>query len=237
MSDHKPIFPVRLLRTFCPPHLLEVIEGRQNFSKNSLGKRMEMFSNGFRTSKSGSPVMMQLALPERASSRHLLSFGSRHAETLCDGTIHSMIFVYRLMISMRASIGLKYRSNFFLKIVSESSSRVSLEASKVWSCSAFLTAEAVIPEGESAAPITALQSKTERIYSFFKSSVSLSSVRPCLLACSAVNSNKSLSDCEEVTRSTQIFRSISRFSLATLLNFLANSSSNSMVSVFIFQRY
>ena len=44
---------------------------------------IEIPRNGFKTSRSLSPVIMQSALPDKASSRYLLSFGSRQATILC----------------------------------------------------------------------------------------------------------------------------------------------------------
>jgi hypothetical protein len=204
----------------------------------SLGDKMSMFWKGSRTSKSGSPVMIQSALPDKASSKYLLSFGSRQTNTWWIGIIHLIKLVYLEMASSRMSIGLKYLSNFGFRIRLENSSIVAADANKVWNVSAFLSAWAATPLGVSDALITMLQSITSRIYSSLSNSFSLSSVIPCCCACSAENSSKSLSDFEEdVTRSTQILRSISRFSLFTRLSFSARLSSNSRVMVFMKQIY
>ncbi len=47
--------------------------------RNSLGVTIAIPRNGFRTSKSSSPVTSMSALPQTPSSRNLLSFGSRHS--------------------------------------------------------------------------------------------------------------------------------------------------------------
>jgi len=50
-------------------------------SKKSLGEMIGIFSNGLSASRSGSLVMIQSALPLKASSRYLSSLGSLHAFT------------------------------------------------------------------------------------------------------------------------------------------------------------
>ena len=128
-----------------------------------------IFSNGCRTNRSGSPVMTQLALPERASSRYMSSLGSRQTLTRWKGTINSHLLEYRDMIAKRTSIGRKYLSNLVLSRVSENSRRVFSDKIIWWKSSARLMACAEAPVLERAALMSTLQSTTTLIYSSFTS--------------------------------------------------------------------
>src|SRR6266481_3771419 len=100
-------FSIKILRIFCPPHLLEEIVGDQNFSKNSLGEMMGIFSNGLRTNRSSSFVTMQSDFPDTANSRYMSSLGSRQMTMVRVGLTNSILLAYLEIISRRVSIGLK----------------------------------------------------------------------------------------------------------------------------------
>ena len=106
---------------FGPDHLYEEIE-----SKNSFGVIIGIFSNGLRTSRSGSPVMMRSAFPERASSKYLLSSGSRQRDTWWETMTDTVSARYRVNSILR-SASLKYLSNLLLCTTSFNSSYISLE--------------------------------------------------------------------------------------------------------------
>ena len=70
-----------------------------------------IFSNGLRTSRSGSPVMMQSAFPERASSRYMSSSGSRQIVTVWNtGIILTNVCISKINSSLDSRV--KYLSNF-----------------------------------------------------------------------------------------------------------------------------
>lgn len=152
---------------------------------------IEILSNGFRTSKSGSPVMMQSALPDIASFRYISSFGSRHAFILTSGIITEENCKMVLRIPGLVSSGKKYFLNFALNKVPWSSSNV-LGEIRCW-CESITSSSARNGTEffESDALIITFVSITTRIYSSFSKSLSLSSVRPCFRACSAVLINNS----------------------------------------------
>ena len=93
---------------------------------------MGIFSNGWRTNKSGSPVTMQSALPERASSRYMSSWGSRHIFTECSTETILTIFCTCKINSNRVS-RFKYLSNFDRINTRLNSLKVFLEA-RISSC-------------------------------------------------------------------------------------------------------
>jgi hypothetical protein len=192
-----------------------------------------IFSNGCSTNRSGSPVMMQSALPERASSRYISSMGSRQTFTRWKGTINSHLLEYRDIIAKRTSMGRKYLSNLVLSRVSENSRRVFSDRIIWWKSSACLMACAEAPVLERAALMRTLQSTTTFIYSSFKSSSSSVSFMPCCSACVAENASRSLNDEESVMRSTINFSIISLLIFSILLNLSASSSLTSKVIVFI----
>ena len=145
---------------------------------------MGICSNGLRTNKSRSPVTIQSAFPERASSRYMSSFESRQAWTW----LVIFIFVLRISYSSRNNClnSLEaYRSNFGLISTSIISAKTEFERSKVTEEDlAFNTAW---PEGEESfnkALTTTLQSKINLIYSSLSSSSRISGVKPFFLACS-----------------------------------------------------
>lgn len=81
---------------------------------------------GFKISKSSSPEIMKSALPETASSKNLLSFGSRHSIIFSSG---STGVPYRTKLAMNCFLSscVRYWSNFLRHKTSCSSVRVEKE--------------------------------------------------------------------------------------------------------------
>jgi hypothetical protein len=132
---------------------------------------MEMFSNGFRTNKSGSPVTMQSALPDKASSRYVSSFGSRQIIMVWRTGI-ILIKVCTSAISSSLDSRVKCLSNLGLRNTRLNSSKVCIEAIII---SAFLDfsqhLSAVLPLEMKALKST-LQSKITITYFLVSSSIS-----------------------------------------------------------------
>lgn len=88
---------------------------------------MGILRNGFKVSRSSSPVMMQEAFAAMASSKNLLFLGSRQVDIVMEG-VNIIAFVSTLlMISHRSISSGKYLSNFCLNKTSINSSIVLLE--------------------------------------------------------------------------------------------------------------
>ena len=124
---------------------------------------MEIPRNGFKTSKSLSPVMMRLDLAVTANSRNLLSFGSRHSVmeiVILNGLllVSSFSNIYSRSLSFR-----KYLSNFLRKIMAMSSFDVSLEIHNTPISKAFSKAFRGIEFFKSVALISELVSNTNRL--------------------------------------------------------------------------
>ncbi len=198
---------------------------------------MGIFSNGFRTSKSKSLLIIASAFPESASSRNILSFGSRQTLTSWLILINLLFSVKRCTKISRSYSLLKYLSNFFFLTVASNSAVTAQD--RIISCSLkpFRTTRSLIDPFRIAALIKTLVSRTIIIYdSSFNKSFRISSVIPCCLAYSLMLSitwNKvrlSFSKRDNVS-------SVNDFSASdNCSNLLASSSSTFSVIVFINQR-
>ncbi len=147
-----------------------------------------IFSNGWRTNRSGSPVIIQSAFPKRASSKYISSLGSRHHFTC---SVISTV-VERDLISSRNDCLTSfetYRSNFFRIITSINSASTGLDINKVEEIDFTLSKATPGREvSNNKALIKTLQSKTRRIYSSLSNSSRISGVKPFFLACSLASS-------------------------------------------------
>src|SRR5690606_18737955 len=125
---------------------------------------MGIARNGWRTSKSLSPVIIQSAWTETASSRYLSSLGSRHAlmETL--GTKNSLPKYISSIISQRSPSFLKYESNFSRNKTSTNSARVWFEIAKIPKLMALRSAFLLTDSGIRAALIKLFVSKTKTLF-------------------------------------------------------------------------
>lgn len=179
--------------------------------------------------------MIQSACADRASSRYILSLGSRQIVTQWEGAIHSALLKYREMISIRVSRGLKYLSNFGLRIVCVSSSIVASDINITCESSINRTTFEDVLFTMRDELIMTFASITTRIYSSFSNSFNFSCVIPCFSACKALNSIRSLREADVVMRSSNILRRASLFSLLILSNLSANSSLTLKVIVLITQ--
>ena len=193
-----------------------------------------IFSNELSASKSLLPVIIQFALPESASSRYLLSLGSRQRVTVCDTSTILYRVVKRWMKRSLSYSFLKYLSNFFFFNVLNSSWVVGIERIKTSFKNAFRTARSETDCLIIAALITTFASMTTvKHYSSFSKSFSLSSVRPCFLAYSLMSSITS----NNVRLSSKSRASVSMancFSTSvSRSNFEANSSLTFSVMFFI----
>ncbi len=195
---------------------------------------MGMVSNGFKTSKSGSPVTMQSALAERASSRYLLSSGSRQIFTRCVTCTITAKDSYSLINSSLNSL-LKYLSNLDLITTFSSSVKVKIDINIT---SAFLAFSNACPDEEASfksALISTLQSRTIFTYFSLSSCSNISGVSPFLRACSLASfiiSSRLLF----LPTSKSNVSAIDFFSATDiLLNFSAVVSFTSSVIVFINQ--
>lgn len=195
---------------------------------------MGMFSNGFNASKSGSPVMMQLAWPERASSRNMSSFGSMLFETRWVIAINFVSALYRAKNLLR-SPALKYLSNLLRLITSFSSSYRRSELTIFPNPQALSKALSCTDPLKIAALINTLVSITKFNYFSFSNCSSSSGVIPCFWAYSLM----SFITCRSVRLSSIKRRTISLNPfLSSSLSFAkrsANSSDASSVIVFILQ--
>ena len=92
--------------------------------KKSFGVMIGIPRNGCKTSRSLSPVIMQSAFPDKASSRYLLSFGSRHSFILWVISIKDALLI-NLLISINLSFLVMYLFSLDLFRVLFSSFKVS----------------------------------------------------------------------------------------------------------------
>jgi hypothetical protein len=220
-------FPFRFLRWFCPPHLYEEIEGEpwkvyEYLSKNTLGVIMGMFSKGLSTSKSGSLVMMQLACPERASSKNISSFGSRHFETLWKTSINLVSATYRDK-NLPRSAAFKYLLNLLRLITSFNSAYTRSEVIMVPRLLALSNALSWNDPLKRAALTNTLVSITKFNHFSFNSCSSNSGVIPCFWAYSLMSSIT----CRSVRLSSIKIRIISLNPLFSSWVRLAKRSANS----------
>jgi hypothetical protein len=138
---------------------------------------MEIFLKGCKTSRSWSPVMMQDAPAVRASSRNLLSLGSRQALTIIFGKKTRELLSTRLIASKRSALFKKYLSNFLRKITSANSCKVGSEITNLPLSNARSRACALIDFRRRAALISELYQK-QTYESSFRMSSSISCVSP-----------------------------------------------------------
>ncbi len=195
---------------------------------------MGIFSKGWSTNKSSSFVMMQSALPERASSRYISSLGSMHFETRCVTTIDFVSATYRAKNLLRSPV-LKYLSNLFQLITSFNSAYTRSELTILPNLQALSNTLSCNEPLKIAAPINTLVSITKFNYLSFSSCSSNSGVIPCFWAYSLISSitclSVLLSSIKRLTISLNPF-------LSSALSFekrLTNSSEASSVIVFILQ--
>lgn len=196
---------------------------------------MGILSNGFKTSKSGSLVIMQPALPESANSRNISSLGSRQALTLCTTAINNDSTLC-LTKNLFLSTSLKYLLNLLRYSTSFSSAYTSSESKIFPILRAFSNAWSVTEPLNSAALINTLVSKTKFNYFPFRSCSSCSGVKPCFCAYALMSSITSrsvlLSSISRLIISANSFFSVS----VNLEKRAAVSSDVSSVMVFIQQR-
>lgn len=88
---------------------------------------MGILRNGCKTKRSSSPVMIQDAFAATASSRNLLSLGSRQAVMEISGIMVMLFLSMRSIMAIRSSSKRNYVSNFFRYKTSMNSVIVSLE--------------------------------------------------------------------------------------------------------------
>ena len=196
---------------------------------------MGIFSKGWSTSKSGSPVMMQSALPEMASSRYLSSFGSRHIFM----ALEILMGVARDSTSSRNNCRNSidaYLSNFDRINTSITSLRTAFESNREEVDLAFSKAWPGAEVSDRNALINTLQSNTSLIYFSLSNSSRISGVRPFFLASSLasfiISSKLFLFDTIRSNVSEMDF-----FSAGVILaTFSATGSLTSSVIVFILQR-
>ena len=197
---------------------------------------MGIFSNGLRTNRSSSLVMMQSALPESASSRYMSSLGSRHA-FICLVIFTLGPFALYSSRNNCLTVSDRYLSNLGLITTSIASISVEVERSK----SAFNNSDRfnACPENEysfSNALISTLLSKTIRIYYSFRSSSRISGVKPFFRACSLASCIISVRLLRLETRRSRLF-AINSLSVGVIFDiFSAVGSLTSKVIVFILQR-
>jgi len=193
-----------------------------------------MFSNGLRTNKSGSPEIIQSALPEGASSRYMLSSRSRHAETLCViiTLADSLLKRERNLLS---SIGRKYLLNLSRLMTSFSSAYTSSEKMTLPILRALSKAWLGVEPLCNAALSKTLVSKIKFNYFFFRGSSNNAGVKPRLRAYSPISS---------ITSRRDLLSSIKRLIISAKSFFSfwvkvekrsASSSEVSSVIVFILQ--
>ncbi len=200
---------------------------------------IRMFSNGLSICKSGSPVMIQSAFPERASSRYISSFGSRQIFTLCvTGTV--LITDPISKISSCLVSGFKYLSNFECEKIYLYSAKIFWELIIEWFAFALSHDFLVVPPLKIKALTSTLQSKITIIY-FRSSSISfricssISGVRPFFSAWALRSSMISLRFLFLPTRISNV-SAIVLFSAADIFSsFSAVGSLTSSVIVFIIQ--
>lgn len=204
------------------------------FSKNSLGEMMGMFSKGWSANKSGSPVIIQFALADKASSRNISSFGSWHFETRCDTFINTVSATNRAKNLLR-SPALKYLSNLCLLMTSFSSAYVKSEQTivpKLRALSNTLSCKDILNR---AALIRTLVSIIKFNYFSFRSCSSNSGVMPCFWAYSLMSSITCLSVLLSSIKMRIISLNPFLSSALSLSKPSARSSGASKVIVFIHQ--
>ena len=184
-----------------------------------------IFSNGFRTSKSGSPVTRQSDFPERASSKYLLSSGSRQRVTWWETSIILLWLVNRRIKKSLSYSFLKYLSNFFFFRVVENSSVVDVERITTSFKNAFLAARNETELAMIAALTRTFASMTTVIrYFSFRRSFRISSVIPCFLAYSPMSPITSNNDLLSFNSRDKVSRANCFSFSVSLSNFNANSS-------------
>ncbi len=190
-----------------------------------------IFSKGLRANRSGSPVMMQSALPERASSRYLSSSGSRQIVTRWETSIFLLWLAKRRRKKSLSYSFLKYLSNFFLFRTFENSRVDDVDRITVPFKNAFLTARKETELFIIAALMRTFASITTVIRYFFSISFKISSVMPCFRAyslMSSITSNNvllSFNSLDKVSRANCFSCSVS------LSNFEASSSLTDIVFI------
>src|SRR6185312_9314088 len=132
----------------------------QNAFKKSLAFKMGMPRNGFNSSKSVSPVIIQDALAETANSRNLLFFGSRQS-VMDISILIKKAFALNSFIAANLCSSVKYFSNFDLAKTSINSSNVALEYTSIPVLNAVLYACLFLEPAKIYALIRELVSKTK----------------------------------------------------------------------------
>ena len=134
----------------------------QKVFKKSKAFKTGIFRKGCSTNKSLSPVMIHDAFEKTASSRNLLSFGSRQAFIDMFGTNISQCVSISSITLNRSSSFTKYESNFLRKITFTSSSKVSCEIANIPLSKALIRAFFAVEFRRSAALIKLFVSKTKK---------------------------------------------------------------------------
>ncbi len=122
-----------------------------------------MLRNGWRIRRSLSPVIRQEAFTEMATSRNLLSFGSRQSVMIKSG-LKSFELASNLYINVqRSSSSRKYLSNFLRNNTSINSLDVLSEVAKISETIALFKAFLFEEYGRRAELINTFVSKTKKI--------------------------------------------------------------------------
>src|SRR5579863_6878291 len=130
---------------------------QKNWFKNSPGVSIGIFSNGCNTSRSLSPVMIHDALQEAASSRYLLSFGSRQIVTVSVTVTKVPSLTSLSRNESRFSTGM-YLSNLLPDSIAVYSSKIASEKASFPDKNIFRKESAGFEEENSAALIITLVS-------------------------------------------------------------------------------
>lgn len=134
----------------------------QKAFRKSAGFKMEIPRKGWSSNRSLSPVMIHEALQNTASSRNLLSFGSRQSVMLSEGG-KNRAFSCILLIARDFSVLLrKYRSNFFRNRTSVNSWKVDKDTASFPNSVAWFSALLLVEEGSKEALISELVSNTKK---------------------------------------------------------------------------
>lgn len=115
--------------------------------------------NGCKTSKSWSPLIRHVALPQTANSRNLLSFGSRHA-LMVSSSSSTVAASTNAAKNLNRSKGKIYLSNFGRCKTLLSSSMVAAESSSFASRNALSNAFRAVERFSNAALINTFVSQT-----------------------------------------------------------------------------
>ena len=121
ISNHEGT--MRIVRIICAQNERTYLE---RILRKLSGVIIWILRKGFRTSKSSSPEIMKFALPQTASSKNLLSLGSRHSDIVSSISTGTELRMKLVRNCFRSSCEI-YRSNLFRHKTSSNSARVDNE--------------------------------------------------------------------------------------------------------------